>query len=290
MILWHYCKEKEFKKILKSRTLLLGDVKCCGDPQELNYAVQRFTSFIDYDICALRKIGDEESRKFEELFSSKQTISKLNSRKLCWVSCFSACDTIEDHWNAQCDKSKGLSIGFNEKALINNKSKMPLVLRKVIYGTEIEQKDFKDRVKIANITMEKAFDAYEDIILTTPRKELASRLKHLSSVYYTDIIELLIDFFASFKEPSFKWEQEYRLILSGSRLRQYISNNGISLPNLRYVRKRWPCEFDLLDAVKAITIGNLSNLTEKDVKLFLSQKCNLSYNQIAQINIRKIKY
>ena len=50
---------------------------------------------------------------------------------------------------------------------------------------------------------------------------------------------------------------------------------------------KWPLRFDLVKAIKTITIGKKSNTTEDDVKRFLNEKCYLSKDEISQININK---
>lgn len=268
----------------------MNDITNCGDPNEINFAKEKFIGFLEEQIFDLKKAGYEGSRECYERKLSRDTIERLSRPRNCWVFCLADKDTLDKNWKKHGDDNFGLCIGFNIEALLDNNSKMPLILRKVVYDREIMNDDFKLKLKIAQTYIKTTLDHYKSLETNYGGTIPQPLIDIYALDYYREIKDLLLPFFATFKKGSFVWEMEWRFIFTASDTEQYVANHKLELNKPGEIILKWPLCFDLNRAVKAITIGYKSNLTEKYVKSFLKNKCDLSDNEIKMIDIYKREY
>ena len=289
-LLWHYCSFNTFKLILKNKNILLNDITRCLDRQEIRFAKKRFRLLLCNDVKHVLKKHSKRSRKVKEAMSLKSVLRKVYSKHICWVFCLAESDDIEGHWLWHGDRSKGLSIGFKLNALLNNASKIDLTSAKIIYGNKKVKQLFDSKKDVFKHIMTDAFDKYEELYksFSGTKKELEDRCKDIVDIFYRDMIDLLLTEFASFKRRKFSWEKEQRLILTSTSLGRSLSAKGEHLQIIDCFRNKCFVSFDLAYAVKAITIGEKSELTVKDIEDFLRTECFLTYREIQKIQIRKI--
>lgn len=288
--LWHYCSPETFKLILSNKTIRLSDVTNCLDKQELKYAKRKFALLLNNDITPITETFPKDSREFSEEISAKIIVSKLSSSKICWVFCMSESDEIERHWFFHGDKGKGLSIGFSLEPLINNVSKIKLLPAKIVYGKKDVVHLYEKKKARLRKSITSSHDKYVEIskILMATEQERENRINRLVHKCCSKVFDLLLADFASFKRQRFKWEKEWRLILTSTNLRRSLLAKNIHLTLQDGFRDTWDISFNLTSAIKAITIGKESEFTIDKVHNFLETECSLTSEEIKNITIKKL--
>ena len=289
-LLWHYCKYSVFELILKDKKIRLSDVKQCLDKQEIKYARKQYCKLLNKDIKPIIDTAPKESAEFCAAFSARTIVSKLSSHHICWIICFSESDENERLWEEYGDNSTGISIGFNVYALINNNSRIELIPSDIVYGKDDVKRIYSEKCETVRQIISSTFNKYAEIFKSFPGTEREREIKRqiLSHECYSQVIDLLLTDFASFKRPEFSWEKEKRLTLTSTNLRKSLVAKGAELHKTNVKNKWCYVSFDLTYAIKAITIGKKSQYTVNDIEDFLKEKCFLTSKEIKKITIKKL--
>ena len=260
-----------------------------NDKQEIKYARQQYCKLLNKDIKPIIETAPQESLEFCEAISARTVVSKLSSRHICWIICFSDSDENERLWEEYGENSQGISIGFNLDALINNNSRIELIPSDIVYGKDDVKRIYSEKSEYVRQIISDSCNKYAEIVkgFTGTKRELETKRQMISHECYSQMIDLLLIDFASFKRPAFSWEKEKRLTLTSTSLRNSLVAKGAELHKTNCKNKWWYVSFDLTYAVKAITIGNKSDLTVHDIEQFLREKCLLTSKEISRINIGK---
>ena len=207
---------------------------------------------------------------------------------LCFL--LSERDDIEGHWIEHADKNRGVSIGFNVCALVNNNARIKLLSSKILYGRKKVKKIYKAKNEILKQTISDTFDKYVEVAkdFSGTEKEFNYKCGILSHECYSKLIDLLLADFASFKRHRFAWEKEWRLILTSTNLRRSLADKGVYLKKYACYKNWWDISFDFTYAIKAITIGKKSKYTIDGIEKFLRNKCFLTSKEIKKITIKKL--
>lgn len=289
-ILWHYCSPETFELILANKSIRLSDITNCLDKLEIRYAKRKYRLLLNKDVRSIIKKYPKRSQKWFEAFSGKRILRKLSSKHICFVFCLSERDDIEGHWNIHACEKTGVSVGFNLNALVNNVSKIELLTSKVFYKNNLIKSIYKKKNASFHKILSDTFDKYTEIARNLKKTTRMSDrdLFELSNECYSRVIDLLLPDFASFKRHKFEWEQEWRLLLTSTNVKKSFAAKNIYLQKKDCFKCWWYVSFDLIDAIKAITIGEESKLTVDYVKNFLKTKCSLTPEEIKNITIKKL--
>jgi hypothetical protein len=284
--LWHYCSIDTLFLILKSGKILFNDVTNLGDSEEVNLAKREFLSLLQKDISAMIKVGDDDSRDFMEVMSSKDIVDKLSSEKICWTFCMANSDNIDFHWDLHADDGKGAAIGFSPYALSNSVTSYS-ELRKIIYDQKLINKKLLEKFDKVKLLVKRAYNKYASIKRSLPESVEVSQeaLDSITLECYSKIINLILPVFVSFKGEHFSEEKETRLIITAPNLKNYLNSRGVFLYKEEEMKKKWLLPFSVKDSVKAITLGTNCIYDEATFKIEL--KRFLSDEIISKITIKK---
>ncbi len=230
--IYHYTKPEKLLNILSGETIRFSNVLYLNDKEEVAYSYKLIVNLIaqtpDLNKDLFEKISNHFDNKYKTIVDGNDDL--VNKLEYFTTSFSSESDNLT-LWNnyAKGLNYTGYNIGFNKKKLIkemNDKNYLP------IYGSVIY--DRKKQVQIIQSIFKKWNVMFE--------KALCS--KKNTKVKLFDILFELIDVLnivsIFFKNPQFKNEHEYRIVIVNAfgtpdcKPTKVAEKNGLFVPYLEY--------------------------------------------------------
>ena len=230
--IYHYTKPEKLLNILSGETIRFSNVLYLNDKEEVAYSYRLIVKLADevqnLNADLFGKIKNHFDNKYKNIVDGNDDL--INKLEYFTTSFSSESDNLT-LWN---NYAKGLSytgynIGFNKKKLIKemtDKNYLP-IYGSVIYDREKQIKIIKSIFKKWNTMFEKA-----------------AASKNKNNIKLFDILFELIDVLnivsIFFKNPQFKNEKEYRIVIVNAfgtadcKQTKVVEKNGLFVPYLEY--------------------------------------------------------
>lgn len=243
--IYHYTKPEKLLNILAGGTLRFSNALYLNDKEEIAYSYKLIVKLIDefdgLNEDLFTKIKNHFTNKYKNIVNGNDDL--INKLEYFTTSFSTESDNLT-LWNnyAKGKSYTGYNIGFDKDKLVSEMTKDDYL---PIYGSVIYDKN--KQIKIIHAIFKKWNMLFER----------ALRCKKQNEVRLFDILFELIDVLSIvsifFKNPQFKNEHEYRIVIvnafggENSKPTGVVEKNGLFVPYLQY-------EFSK-DAVTSINIG-----------------------------------
>ena len=246
-IIYHYTKPEKLLNILCDNSLRFSNVLYLNDKEEVAYSYKLIVHLIDeFDDLGLNpdlfdKIKTHFRNKYKHIVDGS---NDFENKLEYFTTSFSTDSDSLTLWNnyAKGKNYTGYNIGFDKKKLISEMTDNGYL---PIYGSVIYDK--QKQIKIIHAIFKKWNMLFER----------ASKAKKSNKVKLFDIMFELIDILSIvsifFKNPQFKNECEYRIVMvnpfgtENSKTSGIVEKNGLFVPFLEFKFSK--------DSVKSINIG-----------------------------------
>ncbi len=243
--IYHYTKPEKLLNILSGENIRFSNALYLNDKEEIAYSYRLIVKLIDktegLNPDLFNKIKKHFSNKYKHIVDGDDDfVNKLEY----FTTSFSTESDNLTLWNnyAKGKNYTGYNIGFDKQKLIKEMSENDYL---PIYGSVIYDK--QKQIKIIHAIFKKWNSLFE--------KEL--KCKNSSEVKLFDILFELIDILSIvsifFKNPQFKNEHEYRIVIvnvfgtENSKPTSIVEKNGLFVPYLEYKFSK--------DSVVSVNIG-----------------------------------
>lgn len=244
-VIYHYTKPEKLLNILASGTLRFSNALYLNDKEEIAYSYKLIVDLIDetpeLNSDLFNKIQNHFSNKYKHIVDGyNDLVNKLEY----FTTSFSTESDNLTIWNnyAKGKNYTGYNIGFDKNKLVEEMDKNNYL---PIFGSVIYDKN--KQVKIIHAIFKKWNMLFER----------ALKSKKTNEVKLFDILFELIDVLSIvsifFKNPQFKNEHEYRIVIVNvfgtlnSKPTNIVEKNGLFVPYLEYNFSK--------ESVKSINIG-----------------------------------
>lgn len=244
-VIYHYTKPEKLLNILASDTLRFSNALYLNDKEEIAYSYKLIVDLIDetpeLNSDLFNKIQNHFSNKYKHIVDGyNDLVNKLEY----FTTSFSTESDNLTLWNnyAKGKNYTGYNIGFDKNKLVEEMDKNNYL---PIFGSVIYDKN--KQVKIIHAIFKKWNMLFER----------ALKSKKTNEVKLFDILFELIDVLGIvsifFKNPQFKNEHEYRIVIVNvfgtlnSKPTNIVEKNGLFVPYLEYNFSK--------ESVKSINIG-----------------------------------
>lgn len=244
-VIYHYTKPEKLLNILASGTLRFSNALYLNDKEEIAYSYKLIVDLIDetpeLNSDLFNKIQNHFSNKYKHIVDGyNDLVNKLEY----FTTSFSTESDNLTLWNnyAKGKNYTGYNIGFDKNKLVEEMDKNNYL---PIFGSVIYDKN--KQVKIIHAIFKKWNILFER----------ALKSKKTNEVKLFDILFELIDVLSIvsifFKNPQFKNEHEYRIVIVNvfgtlnSKPTNIVEKNGLFVPYLEYNFSK--------ESVKSINIG-----------------------------------
>lgn len=244
-VIYHYTKPEKLLNILASGTLRFSNALYLNDKEEIAYSYKLIVDLIDetpeLNSDLFNKIQNHFSNKYKHIVDGyNDLVNKLEY----FTTSFSTESDNLTLWNnyAKGKNYTGYNIGFDKNKLVEEMDKNNYL---PIFGSVIYDKN--KQVKIIRAIFKKWNMLFER----------ALKSKKTNEVKLFDILFELIDVLSIvsifFKNPQFKNEHEYRIVIVNvfgtlnSKPTNIVEKNGLFVPYLEYNFSK--------ESVKSINIG-----------------------------------
>ena len=244
-VIYHYTKPEKLLNILASGTLRFSNALYLNDKEEIAYSYKLIVDLIDetpeLNSDLFNKIQNHFSNKYKHIVDGyNDLVNKLEY----FTTSFSKESDNLTLWNnyAKGKNYTGYNIGFDKNKLVEEMDKNNYL---PIFGSVIYDKN--KQVKIIHAIFKKWNMLFER----------ALKSKKTNEVKLFDILFELIDVLSIvsifFKNPQFKNEHEYRIVIVNvfgtlnSKPTNIVEKNGLFVPYLEYNFSK--------ESVKSINIG-----------------------------------
>ena len=243
--IYHYTKPEKLLNIISGENIRFSNALYLNDKEEIAYSYRLIVKLIDktegLNPDLFIKIKKHFSNKYKHIVDGDNDfVNKLEY----FTTSFSTESDNLTLWNnyAKGKNYTGYNIGFNKQKLIKEMSENDYL---PIYGSVIYDK--QKQIKIIHAIFKKWNSLFE--------KEL--KCKKSNEVKLFDILFELIDILSIvsifFKNPQFKNEHEYRIVIvnvfgaENSKATSIVEKNGLFVPYLEYKFSK--------DSVVSVNIG-----------------------------------
>lgn len=301
-LLYHYASNQKGLGILGSKSIRLSDICKSNDYKELTLL---FPDIFDEIFVLFKKAPFEfkyVGQNGEEALKSLLNITyqmiddDIESGDFSnFVLCFSEQPDLLSQWRGYANDGQGISIGFSKELLKRkcNEDKSFFRLEKVTYIDEEKRKQIINEQAAEVINELKCLRKW--IVDNMTHDDLSPDTDGLLGFNFHGLIENLLIDSLKYKPIGFNEEKEWRLFLRDRAYknpmwvlgeeREMLGSNYFS-ETLSFLRNKIkfnvtdndicpyvPLEFSEIgnDVVKEIWIGPKSKITQKDMKLYLSQ-------------------
>lgn len=251
-IIYHYCGGEAFFNIIKNSTLWLSDVLKSNDSQECIWLRD----------LVKKEIEDYLAKTNLDYLKSWNTGYRMNSNieenMTIYATCFSESVDLLSQWRGYAQDGSGIAIGFSKKHLqaVNGLAPYNVMFNKVVYQNQTK---FINRIVKENIKNMKT-------------KGIGHAGLELNQNYRLE--------FAQYKNPNFKEEKEWRMVLKSKPGAQKIKRDfgGIEFLETKYrytdgkIISYSEMDFSKIkkEIVKEIWIGPKSKISSIDIRNMLS--------------------
>lgn len=230
--IYHYTKPEKLLNILAGEIIRFSNVLYLNDKEEVAYSYKLIVNLIketpnlNHDL--FEKIKNHFDNKYKNIVDGNNDL--VNKLEYFATSFSSESDNLT-LWNnyAKGKNYTGYNIGFNKKKLIKemtDKNYLP------IYGSVIY--DRKKQVQIIQSIFKKWNSLFEKAI----KSKKNNKVKLFDILF--ELIDVLNIVSIFFKNPQFKNEKEYRIVIvnafgtTDSKPTKVVEKNGLFVPYLEY--------------------------------------------------------
>ena len=249
--IYHYTKPEKLLDILQGETIRFSNVLYLNDKDEVAYSYKLIVQLIE----KAQNLNEELFEKIHNHFFAKYKYivdgnSDFENNIEYFTTSFSSDSDNLTLWNnyAKGKNYTGYNIGFNKKKLIKDmesKNYFP------IYGSVIY-----DRKKQTQIILS-IFKKWNTLFEKASKSKKASKIKLFNILF--ELIDVLNIVSIFFKNPEFKNEHEYRIVLVNafgtekSKPTKIVEKNGLFVPYIEYKFNK--------SSVSSVNIGPTLNET-----------------------------
>lgn len=244
-VIYHYTKPEKLLNILASGTLRFSNALYLNDKEEIAYSYKLIVDLIDetpeLNSDLFNKIQNHFSNKYKHIVDGyNDLVNKLEY----FTTSFSTESDNLTLWNnyAKGKNYTGYNIGFDKNKLVEEMDKNNYL---PIFGSVIYDKN--KQVKIIHAIFKKWNMLFERALKSKKTKEVK-----LFDILF-ELIDVLSIVSIFFKNPQFKNEHEYRIVIVNvfgtlnSKPTNIVEKNGLFVPYLEYNFSK--------ESVKSINIG-----------------------------------
>jgi len=270
--LYHYTTINGLKGIIGNRSIWFTHISTLNDPTELKYGKELIINLIKNEInkkndLIINKILTlliEEINRFDEIMYET------------YVACFCESDNLLSQWRGYATKGGGYNIGLVITSdtkfyhtLDESEKESYIILRKIIYNAEIQNKIIKDYISLIIKYLNDAIKYYKS------RGGFPAIWENMAAM---ESVNILFDIMFTLKNSVFSEENEWRLIIvrqtdhKANQL-QFRENEKGLIPyiNTFIIEKN---ENDLFFPIRSINIGPMLDVTKTKsaLKLFIRKE------------------
>jgi len=243
--IYHYTKPEKLLNILSGQKIRFSNALYLNDKEEIAYSYRLIVNLIDktegLNPDLFNKIKKHFSNKYKHIIDGE---NDFNNKLEYFTTSFSTEGDNLTLWNnyAKGKNYTGYNIGFDKQKLIREMSENNYL---PVYGSVIY--DQQKQIKIIHAIFKKWNSLFE--------RALKSRKSNKVKLF--DILFELVDILGIvsifFKNPQFKNEHEYRIVIvnvfgaENSKQTNIVEKNGLFVPYLEYNFSR--------DSVISVNIG-----------------------------------
>jgi hypothetical protein len=246
--LFHYCGVDAFHSIVSHRTLWLSDVLTMNDSSEILYA---------------RDVLDEALSSYNPhpTWLPERMTGQSSWGAPLYVSCFCEAGNLLSQWRGYGAGGGGFAIGFDFERLKEHARKNQTTLFRMLYDPEVQKKLPLRLIRNACETASR-YDLQCD-----EYREFSENFIALFSMYLPQL-----------KDPSFREELEWRLMISGPDDPKFRPAHGIIVPYVELAEIPG-------NAFKSVTLGPTMEpkFGLRPTKLFLES------NEMEHVEVRSSK-
>lgn len=244
-VIYHYTKPEKLLNILASGTLRFSNALYLNDKEEIAYSYKLIVDLIDetpeLNSDLFNKIQNHFSNKYKHIVDGyNDLVNKLEY----FTTSFSTESDNLTLWNnyAKGKNYTGYNIGFDKNKLVEEMDKNNYL---PIFGSVIYDKN--KQVKIIHAIFKKWNMLFERALKSKKTKEVK-----LFDILF-ELIDVLSIVSIFFKNPQFKNEHEYRIVIVNvfgtlnSKPTNIVEKNGLFVPYLEYNFSK--------ESVKSINVG-----------------------------------
>lgn len=252
-ILYHYCGGEAFFNIIKNSTLWLSDILKSKDSQECIWLRDLVRKRLE---TYLAETNTDYLKAWNTWYEMNSDIEKSNM--VIYATCFSESKDSLSQWRGYAQDGSGIAIGFSKKHLqaVNGLAKHNLIFNKIIYQN---QDKFISKI-------------FKEVVKTMDNKGIGHVGLEFNDNYRLE--------FSKYKNPCFKEEKEWRIVLKSSTSAGKIRRDfkGLEFSNTQYrygdgkIISYLEMDFSKIkqDIIKEIWIGPKSKISSNDIKNMLS--------------------
>lgn len=259
-IIYHYCSEETFVKIVESKALWLTAIDKMND-----YAEGNWLTHIVSNLC-----NERLATNANDLMAYDSLIKSINSRmnkRFHHVACFSSNPDLLSQWRGYANGGKGVAIGFNSSIL---ESAMYSMFNAGL-PTALCYRNGLAKIQYVNINnLRDWISNVLDVLLQSQTK-------------YIQISKILSDYALLFKNPAFGEENEYRFAVSHEKniLRSSRESTKELAAKLKWrtTSKGLSSYFELKlepkKVINNIVLGPLNKSEPEAIQAFLGKKVRI---------------
>jgi hypothetical protein len=196
--LYHYTTQTAFTEIVNSKALWATDVRYLNDFEEYVYAVERAKSAIKQVSSTFSAPGASELG-----LAIRGALSLSGAKQFCVFSLSEDGDSL-NQWRSYTRTGPGYALGFVSNALSILCEEHELLLGKCIYS----QKEAEEAIS------QLASSYVADLFQYFPHFKKGEINEDLIWVRSTQFVSLFLRYASFIKNPAFKEEQEWRIVVS----------------------------------------------------------------------------
>ena len=245
--IYHYTKPEKLLNILSGGTIRFSNALYLNDKEEIAYSYKLIVHLIDeFDDLELNpdlfdKVKNHFRNKYKHIVDgSNDFINKLEY----FTTSFSTESDNLTLWNnyAKGKSYTGYNIGFDKKKLITEMIQNNYL---PIYGSVIYDKKKQEKIIHA------IFKKWNMLFVRASKSKKSNKVKLFDIMF--ELIDILSIVSIFFKNPQFKNEKEYRIVMvntfgtENSKPTGIVEKNGLFVPYLEYKFSK--------ESVKSINIG-----------------------------------
>lgn len=291
LVLYHYTTAEGMKGIIDHRSFWCTDINFLNDKQEIKYGkkiiIDRLNNFI----------ANEHNESIKSLLTKLKEVIGIHNIYDTFIFCMSKENHLLYQWEYYANHGKGYNLGFIFNIEFNNKTKISYdlnnlsenkhpVLRKVIY--EIEE-----QFEIVDLYINSIIKGTKNILAQNNYSDKS--WISIASLYVSNI---LLEMLCSLKSPSYKEEQEWRLVYMIQKtykpeLCNFRIRDNILIPFLNMYLYN-DVQRERYFPLQSINIGPMlsEDYTKSSIDKYLQSTFNLSQSPIKiskDIAIKKVE-
>ena len=244
-MIYHYCKECVFKKIINTQEIWLSDITKMNDESEYKSG---------YEI--IREVLKEFDLDDHDIVN-EMSDSNINQTFQILIGCFSHNGDLKSQWSEYASQGKGVSIGFSADQI----KKYNLFNR----FTENNFQPISSSVDFIKVNYD------ENLLREYTRAIIQQHLDSESTIKWKLLSRMLMRLSISYKDSFFSEEDEMRAVVS---LEQSIHDKyKIEQRKTNYGEAnfhRLKTSYEQFHSIEEVIIGPKSTLTTENVKSMLT--------------------